>query len=170
MDSVLLDSLRLALTTVQTNGNRKMRRMAATSLLYCLQDIESPVAYQSVSLAEQLNTFTWFDPTGMVVIPPAMVSTINATTSQSSPLSANGNRRYHEEFRNHLSRVSASSELARLLREWWRLMSTRHECSGDQVYFECVQFSFRLFIIYHVFHLAGVTNYAMVCMVFHLFQ
>lgn len=133
MDAVLLDSLRLVMRTVKTDSSRRVRRSAAMSLLCSLQDVESPLAYQSVSLGEQLNTFTWCDPSGLVVLPPAMVTNIAATTSQSSDLSASGNRRYHEEYRHHLSRVTDSKALGAVLGEWWQLMDSGIRCAGDQV-------------------------------------
>ena len=134
MDSLLLASLRIAIDTIATDPSRKVRRAAAVSLLHSLQDVESPIAYNSVSLSEQLNTFNWHDPSGLVVTPPALITNVNATTSPSSQLSANGNRRYHEEYRNHLSRISTNKEMANTLKKWWDLMDSGSMCRHDQVF------------------------------------
>lgn len=141
MDAVLMKSLRLLLCTVQTDSSRKVRRSAAVSWLHAVQDRESPLAYQAVSLSEQLSTFSWHDPSGLAVAPPALVTSIAATTSQHNPLSAHGNRRYHEEYRQHLSRVAGCRRghgqrgVADGLREWWSLMMAGGVCASDQVKF-----------------------------------
>lgn len=133
MDDYILSSINTALDIIRGHSNRKVRRSAAISLLYAVQDRESPIAYQSVSLSDPLSTYWWHDTSGLVVVPPAFAATTSATTSQKGDVSAHGNRRYHVEYRNHLARVTISNKMREKLQLWWVMMESHPHCASDQV-------------------------------------
>mmetsp|Transcript_7413 Transcript_7413/g.11017 ORF Transcript_7413/g.11017 Transcript_7413/m.11017 type:complete len:1611 (+) Transcript_7413:76-4908(+) len=112
---IVSESLSLVLSVVSRDPSRYVRRSAALSLLFALQDRAGFIPHSIVSLYEPLNTLNWSDPSGLVVI-----STHDLCR-----------KRYSANVRNAFLKAPPSAR--QIIEKWWTFITCDPSVVHDQM-------------------------------------
>lgn len=108
--------INLTLSVIQHDPSREVRRCAALSLLYALQDRESYIPYKILSLSEPLSTYNWSDASGLVILGNDQIR----------------QRKFSSEHRQVINKVTTKC-MRTSLKKLWNFISSNPVTVYDQV-------------------------------------